>query len=316
MTYEQYTNGNAMARRSSQEIQSDLRDIRGEIHSTLQALGNQLQPGQLLHQAWEALRGGTGTGRFFKNLSRSVEENPIPVVLIGAGFGYLIYSDSRQRRQGYLVEGKPEGTEESESAGGRARDRARDASNRLRGMKEGAQDKAHRFRAGAHDLGENVRGKLQATRTKARDMSSHTQEEWRHMSARARQAGERGRDLVHEQPLILAGLGLALGAAAAALTPMSRKEHELLGTKGQELKAQARHAAHEASDKAKAIGSEALQSAKAETSSQAETGGTGEGRLEGIGESGTLAANAPRDVPRGVESFDPRESQGFRDEGV
>src|SRR5690606_22594373 len=122
-------NGNAMARRSSEEIQSDLRDIRGEIQGTLQALGNQLQPGQLLHQAWEALRGGTGSGRFFKNLSRSIEDNPLPVVLIGAGFGYLIYSDSRQRRHGgYLVEGElePEGeTENAESTGARARHLAR-----------------------------------------------------------------------------------------------------------------------------------------------------------------------------------------------
>lgn len=315
MTYEQYTNGNAVARRSPQEIQSDLREIRGEIQGTLQALGSQLQPGQLLHQVWESLRGGGGAGRFFKNLGRTVEENPLPVVLIGASFGYLIYADSRQRHpESHRIE--VESTEGSEK-GARARSMAHEGAERMRSLKEGAQGSARKLRSGAHDLGENVRGKLQATRTKAREMGSYTQEEWRHMGARARQAGERGRDLVHEQPLILAGLGLALGAAVAAMAPMSRKEHQLLGTKGRELKEQARHAAHEATDKAKAIGSEALRSAKAEASSQTEAEHTSEGGGEsGIGESGTLAANAPEDVPRGVETFDPGEPESLRGDDV
>lgn len=285
MTYEQYTNGNGVHRRSSQEIQSDLQNIRGEIQGTLQALSSQLQPGQLLHQAWVSIRGGSTGGHFIKNLSRAVEENPIPVVLIGAGFGYLMYSDSRQRRHGgHELEGEMEVYDESGEAGRPRR------TERLRQLKSNAQDRAHRLREGAHGVSDNVKEKLSATRSRVQEMSSHTQENWRDMSERARHAGQRGRDLVQEQPLILAGLGLALGAAFAAFAPMTRKEHEMLGEKGRQLKDQARHAAHEAAERAKAVGSEVLDTAKHEARSQAEDvrrGGESGSQRAGSYETGT-----------------------------
>jgi len=328
MTYEQYTNGNASTRRSSQEIQSDLRVIRSEIQGTLEALGSQLQPGQLMHQVLNLLRGGSTGGRFLHNLGRAVEENPLPVALIGAGFGYLIYSDARQtkRRSGY-VEGDfeavgGEGTEEG--AGLRER-----GSERLRHLKEGAQGRAQRMKEGAQGLRANVKDKLGATRHKMQDARSYTREEWQNVSARAKEAGARGRDLVQEQPLILAGLGLAVGAAIAALAPMSRKEHEVLGEKGRELKDQARHAAHHAAERAKAIGSEAYETAKAEAlgekgESQAESrdveasSSEGSASTEGIG---GMEASRAQGASTGTGEVGPEivhrsSPESFRGEGI
>lgn len=258
MTYEQYTQGNgSVARRSAEEIQSDLQDIRGEIQRTLQALGGQLQPGQLVQQAFNALRGGRGGWRYWQNLLRSVEENPLPVALIGAGFGYLIYSDAQRRRPAeYYVEAEIEEgvTPPSE---------------------EGAQPTRKELRARAHEVGENVRGRLESTRTKVRDVRSATRDELRHIGARAREATGRGRDFVQEQPMILAGLGLALGAALAATAPMSRKEREVLGPTGEKLETRAREVAHEVVEKAKTVGQEVLETAKKETLGEPEKPGGG-----------------------------------------
>jgi ElaB/YqjD/DUF883 family membrane-anchored ribosome-binding protein len=301
MTYEQYTNGNGVTRRSSQEIQSDLQNIRGEIQGTLQALSNQLQPGQLLHQAWVSIRGGSTGGRFIKNLSRAVEENPIPVVLIGAGFGYLMYSDARQRRHGgYELEGTMEVHDEGAEPGRHRR------TEKLRQLKDSAQGRAHRLREGAHDVSENVKEKFSATRSRMQEMGTHTQENWRHMSERARHAGERGRDLVQEQPLILAGLGLALGAAFAAFAPMTRKEHQMLGDTGRQLKDQARHMAHEATERAKAAGSEVLDTAKQEARGQSEEVRRG-------GQSGGPQTGAYR---AGAQSSEGYEGHGIQAGGI
>lgn len=266
MTYEQYTQGNgSVAGRSAEQIQSDLRDIRGEIQRTLEALSGQLQPGQLLQQAFNAIRGGRGGWRYWQNLLRTVEENPLSVAMMGAGFGYLIYCDAQRRRHPveYHVE-----AELAEVGTTPAEEETQ--------QKEGAKEKGRELKARAHEVGEAVRGRLESTRGKMREARTATREELRQMGERARVVGEKGRTLIHEQPMILAGLGLALGAALAASAPMSRKEREVLGPAHEAVEGKAREMAHQVVEKTKSVSHEVIETAKQETLGTKPSEGTSE----------------------------------------
>src|SRR5438270_567261 len=59
-----------------------------------------------------------------------------------------------------------------------------------------------------------------------------------------------------EQPLVLVGVGLALGAAVGAALPLTQAENQLLGETADEVKDQATELASEAFDTAKQIASE------------------------------------------------------------
>lgn len=269
MTYEQYTEGNgSVAGRSAERIQSDLQDIRGEIQRTLEALSGQLQPGQLMQQAFNAIRGGRGGWRYWQNLLRSIEENPLPLALMGAGFGYLIYSDAQRRR--HPVEYHVEAELEEEVGVTPSEEEAKEEA------KEETKKTGRELRTRAHEVGESVRGRLESTRSKMReartatrsrmhDAGTATRDELRQMGVRAREATEKGRTLIHDQPMILAGLGLALGAALAATAPMSRKEHEVLGPAEEALEGRAREVAHKVVEKTKSVGHEVIETAKQET---------------------------------------------------
>lgn len=284
MTYERYAESNGNGGRSADEIQRDLGHIRGEIDHTLDALSAQLQPGQLLHQAWQSLRGGGG-GRMLNNLSRTVQDNPLPLAMMAAGFGYLIYSDSKRREAvgrapqpsqddfDFEPIGMYSEDEGAEGVGGRL-------SQGAEGLKEGAKQRIKGLSDSATQAKEGAKQKLQHTMQTGRERAQQTRQ-WAgdkvdRAEDRARAAKDWGQNLIQEQPMILAGLGLAVGATLAALVPVSRKEHEVLGEAGQSIRAQAGAAAGDAmqkakqvAEKAKTVASSALEAGKEEVASQA-----------------------------------------------
>lgn len=249
MTYEQYTNGNGVDR-SAREIQHDLGQIRGEIDHTLDALSQQLSPGQLVNHALDAFKGGGG-GDLMRNLTRSIQDNPLPLAMIAAGFGYLMISDRNRRRSddpfagrggsgdGYDFE--PIGSYDERGSG--VSQKLSEGADRVKEGGRHVRDKVSHLREGMHDQG-IAQPQLGQAREQARAAKDWTS------------------GLVEEQPLVLAGLGLALGAAAAALVPMSRKEHRLMGDAGGRLRDQAKAVASDAGDKAKSIAGNVAQAAK------------------------------------------------------
>ncbi len=275
MTYEQYTHGNG-ADRSAQQIQSDLGEIRSEIDHTLDALSQQLAPNQLIAHAFDAVKRGGG-GEIARNLSRSVKENPLPLAMIAAGFGYLMYTDSQRRRstQTQSFSNGPqarsgEGEFDFEPIGLYSKEEgAREGAD----VKERLSDGAERVRQGARDLKHQAQDKFGQVKEQVHDGRQWAGDKAHQVSDQARAAKAWSQDLIEEQPLVLAGLGLAFGAAAAALVPMSRKEHEVMGGTGRQLRSQAKELAHEVEGKAKAIGSSAASAAEEAAKQEAETQG-------------------------------------------
>jgi Protein of unknown function (DUF3618) len=75
-------------------------------------------------------------------------------------------------------------------------------------------------------------------------------------------------DFCRDQPLVLAGIGLAVGAAIGALLPRTKAEDELMGEASDELKEQTKEFAGQQFEKAKKVGERAYATAKEEVERQ------------------------------------------------
>jgi Protein of unknown function (DUF3618) len=86
---------------------------------------------------------------------------------------------------------------------------------------------------------------------------------------RTLQAGNALVDFCREQPLVLAGLGLAIGGTIGALLPQTETEDRLLGETSDQFKERAQDLASEQYEAAKKVGERALDAAQDETTKQA-----------------------------------------------
>jgi hypothetical protein len=75
--------------RSSAEIEREVEANRAGLRATLDELRGRMTPGQVLDEAWQFARDGSG-GDYVRNLGSSMKTNPLPVALIGAGIAWLM----------------------------------------------------------------------------------------------------------------------------------------------------------------------------------------------------------------------------------
>jgi hypothetical protein len=82
--------------RSAAEIERDVERTRAGLTRTLDELRDRLSPGQVVDQFMDYVRGSGGVD-FARNLGTQVRDNPLPVLLIGAGVGWLALGGGRPR---------------------------------------------------------------------------------------------------------------------------------------------------------------------------------------------------------------------------
>jgi ElaB/YqjD/DUF883 family membrane-anchored ribosome-binding protein len=74
-------------------LEADVQESRHRLNDTITELGSKLSPGQMLDEGIGLLQGQAG--RFAGQLGRQVRDNPLPVVLIGAGIAWLVVSSRK-----------------------------------------------------------------------------------------------------------------------------------------------------------------------------------------------------------------------------
>ena len=102
-------------------------------------------------------------------------------------------------------------------------------------LREGVE----RVREGASEAGEMLREGADSVRERAGDLYERTADGFRRVTRKASDYGHAARDAVRpdgallnfcrEQPMLVAGLGVAFGAAMAAMLPASRVERQAMG---------------------------------------------------------------------------------------
>jgi ElaB/YqjD/DUF883 family membrane-anchored ribosome-binding protein len=199
--------------RNPEELERDIDRTRSSLGRTIDELENRLSPGQLIDQALSM--GRRHGGELAANLGRSVENNPLPLLLTAVGIAWMMMSSNEPR------------------AGRRADTADWDDLSPEGGRFAGTRDKLE----GGMETARSAAGAVGERASRARDAIGHTVS---HTGERMRYAGERMRAgsgrlregflrLLEEQPLLVGAIGLAVGAAIGAALPRTEQEDRLLG---------------------------------------------------------------------------------------
>lgn len=307
--------------RSSAQIEREVEGSRARLSETLDALRDQVSPGHLMDQAVEYVR-GSGGADFAQNLGRSVRDNPLPVLLIGAGIGWLLLSGSKSSESSTteprralpapgtsyspVTEGGVTRVHEgSRSSNPSLAERAGAAASGVSERVGDAADQAYQSVAGAAG---SVADSISSTAGNVTQRATELGHDLRDHASRAGGSAQQGLGwMLQEQPLVLGAIGVALGAAVGALLPGTRTEDRLMGETSDSLTRQVKTVAQESYERVQEVAGEQLDHAK---SAVAETYNTTKDRLDQAGISpgkigdalGAVAQDVRQSVRDGAQS--------------
>jgi Protein of unknown function (DUF3618) len=222
----------------SQQLEREAEQNRARLAETLDELRERVTPGQVLDQLIEYTGNGTG-GEIVRKLGQQVRRNPLSVAIVGAGLAWLMISnqpadraaeprsrvDDAERKAAARLATLSDRPTASSSVGDLAKStyrRAQDAASEMARRAPPSADSAFRSAGDA----------LSGAAHRASDTAAA-------MSRNAAAARRTLADLLHDQPLVIAGLGLALGAALGTALPSTDAERRLMGQPSDTVKRRA-----------------------------------------------------------------------------
>jgi len=264
----------------TEQLERDSEAARRRLAEDLDELRERITPGQLVDQLVDYVQEGSG-GTFFRNLKRQTLGNPLPVTLIGAGLAWLMLA------RGGNDGGAPAARRWDTSA---ARNQIGDAADTA--VRSTAEFAASTSDAAARAFGTAAE---RASRT-----SAAFAEGARSAGRNAAGAGRDVFDFAREQPYLLAGIGIAFGAALAAILPRTQAEDNLLGEASDKARAAASDALSSGYDNATAVGEQVLEAGKEEAEKQGLA--SAPTRSDDRGDSRAAIAAGPPSDARGEEA--------------
>jgi len=198
----------------------------------------------------QALAIGAGVAYPLIGLLRTI---PIPVLLIGVG--YALAQRKSGHSNGYAGSGVHATTDtDTNSVTGQIRRSAQETSEQI-GRK--ASDAADQMRRSVHDARDAAKRMSDDLTEKAQSAAGAIGASAESALHKVSEVSDRSRhalmDTIDRNPLLVAGVGLAVGAFIAACLPASRAENRLLGETSDQLKRKAGLAASETMDRAKEV---------------------------------------------------------------
>jgi ElaB/YqjD/DUF883 family membrane-anchored ribosome-binding protein len=175
--------------KSSAQLEREAEQTRSQLAATLEELRSRITPGQLVDQTLDYAR-ESNVGELVRNLGRDARDNPLPLALIGTGLAWLMMTNGRRRGSDAALT-----------------DATRGASGALEDTKSRAQGAA---------------AWASSTASSAADRASEVYQD-------ATAAGGSFLAFCRDHPLVLAGVGIALGGLLGAALP-SRKGEERLAS--------------------------------------------------------------------------------------
>jgi hypothetical protein len=249
-----------MAMTQSARLERETEQTRAHLEQTLDELRGRLSPGQIVDQAADYLRNGSGRA-FAGNLRDQVVDNPLPVSLIGAGVVWLAVAGTLGRRSNgsgmHGGSGMHPVRETAEDWGNASRGGLSEAADGTAGhdAPPRTRDLGDRAASAVTGAGETLQEGLKEVREDASAIYDRTVGGTRRLASKAADYGRAARHafepdgtllrLCREQPMLVAGLGIALGAAMGAMLPPSRPERRIMGEASQNMKERVRGAAEQ-----------------------------------------------------------------------
>lgn len=175
--------------RSPQEIEADIEKTRQQMSETLEEIHDRLSPSQLLDRTFEYFSDKTlKNNHYSASLTETVKRNPAATALIGLGLGWLIISGKDNEAQT-----KTANNHEDSSTNKTTDSQLKNNTNSTADTADSKQD--------SH---------LDNTKEKVNQQNDDQTENPLHK--------------LHEQPLVLIGAGLALGAALGAYLSSTQRD--------------------------------------------------------------------------------------------
>jgi hypothetical protein len=254
--------------KSSADVEREVEATRGQIDQTVEALKEKMQPKELFDEATRMM--GSTSNKVLTTVVEQARQNPIPIALIGAGVAWLALSQARRPAvtdEGYYE--TYEGYDGSEGLGERIKARAKGAlttaKSRFDAATEEVKSSLASAKARAADGTEAARGRFSTLTADAQERASQA----------GRYAQTKFQETMDTEPLILAALGLAVGAAIGASLPATRVERRYMGPTRDKLMDRGKELAQTSIEDAKGIAQRAYGQVKDELHRQ--TGPEGEG---------------------------------------
>lgn len=257
------TDSDKDSEKAPEQIQEEIERTRSDMTSKWSALEQKLSPRQVASDLFDMARERIiGSGNGTSHMIEMIKQNPIPVALIGIGLGWMVFSGRSTGRARYAEPRSPyagsaagtyanagrRGRETGRGTGGivdKVSDRAgtlsREVSERASAITQGVSEKAHDYYDQARDQASGYYSQAKDRATgyygQARDIAGATY--------------SRVEGTMQNNPLLVGGVGLAIGAAIGAVLPMTAQEQEYLGEARDQLLQQAGEYGHEAMARAR-----------------------------------------------------------------
>jgi ElaB/YqjD/DUF883 family membrane-anchored ribosome-binding protein len=217
--------------RDPARLERDIDRTRASLGRTVDALERRLSPGELVDQALGMAR--EHGGEFATNLGRSVQNNPMPVILTGVGLAWMMASSNEPRAPVRRSAGGGYQDWTSESVGESVGDSGSDSTGRLKSGVSSAKSAVGSMGDKASRAKDSLKQSVGSFSDSASGAVSGTGERIRMQGERMRMQSRRLRSnfetLMEEQPLIVGAIGIAIGAALGAAFPRTETEDRLLG---------------------------------------------------------------------------------------
>lgn len=289
-------------------IRANIEQTRAEMSETVNTIQEKLSPEHLKQQAQEMVREATvgkveemanmanrKVRNWRSNMVETIKQNPVPAALIGIGVGWLLMrgtDDSDVETQYYYPQEFGPSRPYSRQGGfGEVQHRAGGVAHNVQ---ERASDMAHNVQDKVSDVAGQVQEKVSGVANQARmqteQLTTQAQQQAEEMKQWAEyeawQAKRSYQQTLQDNPLALAAVALAAGAAVGLSLPSTQTENELMGQARDRLVHQAQTTAQETMDKVRHVAEEATQAATEEAKREAEKQGlpkpTGEPLRENI----------------------------------
>lgn len=188
------------ANKKPEQLEREVDQARARLDRTASELSDRLSPGELIDQVLSMTR--EHGGDFGRNLGTQIKNNPMPLLLTSVGISWMMMSGKNPPAHRY----------DTHNTGSDKVDKIKEA---FSGAAAKSHDKAEAVSERVHNATSHIKGS-------AHNASAD-------MKASAQSARECISDFYREQPLLAGSLGVAIGAALAALIPSTQFEDEKLG---------------------------------------------------------------------------------------
>ena len=269
--------------RSRAALRSTVLQLSEKVSDTADDLKERLSPAHIKEEVKDYVR--EGGEQFFHSIERKVRENPLQAIAIGAGIAYPLWGIiksvpvplmligaglwlSKQKPSGGNGHGQGIARKISEAGAEGASRVAESVRGAGAAVTAGAETVTDKVRVTADDLRDSVsnlghaavdsvagaaadaKNTVSMAASAMRDKASELVDKAGELGSQTRNAFE---DLVDRNPLLVGGVGLAIGAFIAASLPPSNAENRMFGERSDDLKEKALATASQGVERAKDV---------------------------------------------------------------